>query len=76
VGSLTFNVLFSWCAALVREERFGLLQRVLSSISVSEHFADSFSRGLLDGGHLLFYVAATTGVLPGQPQLWRARRWR
>ena len=53
-----------------------MLQRVLTSISVSDHFAGSFSRGLLDSGHLLFYVAATTGVLVMASRSLEARRWR
>ena len=76
VGSLTFNVLFLVLPALVQEERFGALQRVLSSISVADHFAGSFSRGLLDSGHLLFYVAATTGALVMASRSLEARRWR
>ena len=76
VGALSFNVLFLVVPALVREERFGVLQRLLSAVSVTDHFAGSFSRGLLDSGHVAFYVAGTAGVLVLATRSLEARRWR
>jgi ABC-2 type transport system permease protein len=76
VGSLSFNVLFLVVPALVHEERFGALQRMLAAVSMTEHFRGSFSRGLLDSGHLAFYVAATLGVLVMATRSLEARRWR
>ena len=76
VGSLTFNVLFLVLPALVAEERFGLLARIVSAVSIADHFSTAFSRGLLDSGQLAFYVAATIGVLVLASRSLEARRWQ
>ena len=76
VGSLTFNVLFLVVPSLVQEERWGPLRDTLQAVSVPEHFASAFSRGLLDTGHLLFYLAATVGTLVLASRSLEARKWR
>ncbi len=76
VGSLTFNILFLVLPSLAGEERFGLVRAVLHAAWPVEHFAGSFSRGLLDSGHVAFYVAATAGVLVLAARSLEARKWR
>ena len=76
VSSLTFNVLFLVVPSLVQGERWGLLRDVLHAVSVPDHFADAFSRGLLDSGHLAFYVSATAGLLVLATRSLELRKWR
>jgi ABC-2 type transport system permease protein len=76
VGALTFNVLFLVLPSLVAAERFGPLRGALLAASPVDHFSGSFSRGLLDSGHLAFYAAATAGVLVLCTRSLEARKWR
>jgi ABC-2 type transport system permease protein len=76
VGSLTANMLLLTVPLLVQAERFGALGRAFRTVSMMDHFASSFSRGLLDSSVLVFYVAATAGVLALCVRSLEARRWR
>jgi hypothetical protein len=76
VGSLTFNVLFLVVPSLLQEERWGALRDGLQAVSVPDHFASAFSRGLLDTGQLVFYAVATAGVLVLATRSLEARKWR
>ncbi|MHC4845021.1 MAG: ABC transporter permease [Planctomycetota bacterium] len=76
VGSLTVNMLVLAVPMLVQAERFGVVGRAFKTVSILDHFATSFSRGLLDSGVLAFYVAATAGVLALCVRSLEARRWR
>jgi len=49
---------------------------VLQAVSVPEHFASAFSRGLLDSGQLAFYLAGTVGALVLATRSLEARKWR
>lgn len=76
VGALAFNVLYLLLPSLVAGERFGSWGAALLAVSPVEHFAGSFSRGLLDTGHLAFYASGTAGVLLLCTRSLEARKWR
>jgi ABC-2 type transport system permease protein len=76
VGSLTFNLLLLAVPLLLQADRFGPLGRALATISMVDHFRQSFTRGLLDSGILAWYVAGTLGVLVMATRSLEARRWR
>lgn len=76
VGSLTVNLLLLGVPLFVQAERFGVLGRAFKTVSMVDHFTTSFSRGLLDSGVLVFYVAATAGMLVLATRSLEARRWR
>jgi ABC-2 type transport system permease protein len=76
VASLTLNILLLAVPSLVQGERFGLLGRALSTISMTEHFRAAFSRGLIDTGIMAWYLGATLGLLVLCTRSLEARRWR
>lgn len=76
VGSITVNVALLALPLVVAGERFGVLASALATISMIEHFAQSFARGLIDTGVLAFYAAATLGLLVLATRSLEARRWR
>jgi len=75
VGSITTNVIVLVLPGMLVGERFGALGRGLNEVWVVEHFARSFSRGIVDSGELVFYVAATAGLLVLATRSLEARRW-
>jgi ABC-2 type transport system permease protein len=76
VSALTLNVLLLAAPLLVQGERFGGLGRVFDTISMTEHFRASFSRGLVDSGVMAWYLGGTLGLLVLCTRSLEARRWR
>ncbi len=76
VSALTFNILLLFVPVILQGERFAGLGRALATVSIVDHFATTFGRGLLDTGVLVFYAAATAGVLVLASRSLEARRWR
>jgi len=76
VSALTFNILLLFVPVLLQGERFAALGRALASVSIVEHFATAFGKGLLDTGVLAFYVVGTAGLLVLATRSLEARRWR
>lgn len=76
VGSLTANLLIIMVPLMVDSLKYAALERVLTTLSPIAHFAGSFSRGILDSGHLMVYVAVTAGLLVLATRSLEARRWQ
>ncbi len=77
VSALTFNLLFILLPAVVSQSPgLGVLERGVSGISMTRHFSESFSQGLVDSGLLVWYLSATAGVLVMATRSLEARRWR
>jgi ABC-2 type transport system permease protein len=76
VASLTTNLMLLVVPILLAADRFAGLSRAAENISMTTHFRETFSRGLLDSGILAWYAAATLGVLVLATRSLEARRWR
>lgn len=76
VASLTTNLLLVLVPPLVGGMKYAVFDRVLATVSPIEHFGSSFSRGILDSGHVTFYLAATAGVLVLATRSLEVRKWR
>jgi ABC-2 type transport system permease protein len=77
VASLTTNLLlFLVPLSLSGSQSFAPFGPALEQISMVHHFAGSFSRGILDSGHLAWYAAGTLGSLAIASRSLEARKWR
>ncbi len=76
VASLTLNLLLVAVPLMGSAWSFAPLQHALDEISITAHFAGSFSRGILDSASLAFYVSATAGVLVVATRALETRKWR
>ena len=76
VGSITLNLLLVLLPLVVTLVPGAPLGRALGGISMVGHFGASFGRGLVDSGHLVWYLAATLGLLVMATRSLEARRWR
>lgn len=77
VGSLTANLLIVLLPVVALQYPYAAaLERVIGRLSMFGHFAGSFSRGLIDSGHMVWYAAATAGLLVLATRSLEARRWR
>lgn len=75
VGSITANLLLVLTPVLLEVKQFTALRDVLATVSVVEHFAGSFGRGVLDSSILAFYVAGTAGLLVLASRSLELRKW-
>jgi ABC-2 type transport system permease protein len=57
-------------------ERGELVRALVGQISVNDHLSDWFARGLVDSGHIVFYVSGTVYFLFLTTLSLEARRWR
>ena len=76
VGSLTANLLIIMVPLMVDSLQYAALDRVFNTLSPIAHFGGSFSRGILDSGHLMVYAAVTAGMLVLATRSLEARRWQ
>ena len=76
VGAITFNMLLLALPTFASELHIGALDRLAADVSIFEHFATGFSRGILDTSALVFYVAATAALLVVATRSLEARKWR
>ena len=76
VASLTLNLLIVAVPLMGASWSFAPLQPVLDKISITAHFAGSFSRGILDSSVLIFYAGSTLGLLVIATRTLELRRWR
>ena len=52
------------------------VERFLKELWILYHFGDSFSKGILDTGHVAFYVIATAAFLFWTARVVESQRWR
>ena len=76
VGALTANLILLFVPAVTGATRIAYVERAMRGISMFEHFATSFSRGLIDTGVLAWYFAATAGFLLLATRSLEVRKWR
>ena len=76
VASLTCNLLLLLVPTMGDAVGFAALGRALEHVSITRHFAMSFSRGILDSATLVFYAATTIGLLVIATRSLELRRWR
>ena len=76
IASLTLNLLIVILPAMATNVALAGIHPLLRHISITEHFANSFSRGILDSSVLTFYVASTLGLLVIATRTLELRRWR
>ena len=77
MGALTANLLIVLLPVVTLQYAYAApVEKVIGRLSMFGHFAGSFSRGLIDSGHMVWYAAATTGLLVLAARSLEARRWR
>lgn len=76
VASLTCNLLLLLVPMMGSSVGFAALAPALEHVSMTQHFAGSFSRGILDSATLVFYGASTLGLLVIATRSLELRRWR
>jgi len=52
------------------------IERLFGELWILRHFADSFSKGVLDSAHLGFYVVLTAVLLFWTVRSLESQRWR
>lgn len=76
VCSTVFNLLVLIVPALSQFTRSEKVERFFAELSVQAHFGDSFGKGVLDLGHVSFYLVATAVFLFWTVRVIEAQRWR
>lgn len=76
VGAIVANVLLFVVPLMIPELQAEGWTRAAAAVSMVEHFARSFGRGLLDTGILAWYASATIALLIIATRSLEARRWR
>jgi ABC-2 type transport system permease protein len=76
VASMTTNVIVLIIPVLADARQYTALTRLLEPLSFFGHFSSSFNRGVLDSSILVFYAAATLGLLVLCTRSLEVRKWR
>ena len=76
VGAITLNMLIVALPAFAAELHVSSVDRMMSELSIVEHFGSGFSRGILDTAALVFYAADTGALLLVASRSLEARKWR
>lgn len=74
--AFVFNILLfvvPWLGVFMQRER---LERFLNDLWILRHFADSFSKGLVDTAHVAFYVVLSGVFLFWTTRVLESQRWR
>jgi len=71
-----FNLLLLLVPFVSRFVGIEALERFLVELSIARHFGDSFSKGLIDVGHVSFYVVLTGVLLFWTVRSVESQRWR
>lgn len=75
-GLITFaTLLVLWMIGFVDEIQPGMLGKICNQISVFAHF-DQFSKGVIDTGHLAYYLLFTLFFLFFSLRVLESNRWR
>ncbi|NOX57249.1 MAG: ABC transporter permease subunit, partial [Planctomycetes bacterium] len=75
VGSMVLLVVFTFLADYLASKVSGVLKLVLHQLSIREHFGE-FTRGLVDGNDVVFFVTSTGLFLFLTVKVLESRRWR
>ena len=76
VASITANLALLIGPQMIQTHQYTALRGIIRPLSISDHFAESFSLGVLDTSELAFYAAGTAGLLVVATRLLETRRWR
>ncbi len=71
-----FNLLLYVIPALSLFTENEVVERFFTELWIYRHFYDSFAKGLLDGGHVAFYVVLTSVFLFWTMRVLESQRWR
>ncbi len=75
VSSMVLLLVFTFLAEYLANEASGALKLVLRHLSIREHFR-GFTRGILDGNDIVFFVTSTGLFLFLTVKVLESRRWR
>lgn len=76
VSALAANMMLLIVPEMLPALQWPALTELARAVSMTEHFATSFSRGILDSGALVFYIATSLALLVVATRSLEARRWR
>ncbi len=73
--SFVFLAVFTFLANYLAQSQEGVVRVLLQHLSIMSHYQD-FARGLLDTGHVIFFVSSTALFLFFGAKVLEFRRWR
>lgn len=76
IMALVCNLLIFFIPLISQVIKWEAMQRTLQQLWVLSHFEDSFSKGIIDSFHLVFYLGLTVFFLFLAVRSLEARKWR